>query len=617
MIRVSLMVFSLFTLPIILFFSSCKSSEQSISPSIRYAGYALKPVFSKKHGFYEKAFAVKISSDTPGAVIAYTLDCSDPVFSASAVKGNTPVHVTITPDRNPGGVLPVVILRACALKAGIGPSQSVTESYLFLDKIIELSPHEKRPGPFWPPQNKSSDSSQQMDYGLDPDVYTDPRYSSHVKDAFLQLPVLSLVSEFPNFFDHSKGIYMRPQFHGREWERPGSLELIGREGEFQVNAGIRIRGGWSRHLNFLKHAFRLFFRSEYGAGKLKYRLFSDEGADEFDKIDLRTPQNYSWASEDETGVYNTFLRDVFSRDLQRDMGQPYTRSRYYHLFLNGCYWGIYQSQERPEASFAASYFGGKPEDYDVIKVDIGLNWDKYIIEATDGNLSMWRKVFDITGKGLTSDENYFLLEGKDINGNRDPQLKVLVDIDNLIDFMIIIFYTGNFDSPLSKFINDSVPNNFYAIGNRNDPDKGFVFLIHDAEHSLFKDSVYVGDGLYEDRVDIPKGAISFILFNPQHLHYELSKNIKYRVRFSKRVKWHFFKSGTLSDEMNVARLMNRARQIDWAIIAESARWGDGKSNKPKTKDDWQRAVDQIKNDYFPRRRQIVLKQLQNAGLYIP
>ena len=49
------------------------------------------------------------------------------------------------------------------------------------------------------------------------------------------------------------------------------------------------------------------------------------------------------------------------------MGQPYTHGRYYHLYINGQYWGLYQTQERPEAGFAASYIGGEPEDYDVMK----------------------------------------------------------------------------------------------------------------------------------------------------------------------------------------------------------------------------------------------------------
>ncbi|NIN35705.1 MAG: hypothetical protein GTO60_11715, partial [Gammaproteobacteria bacterium] len=58
---------------------------------------------------------------------------------------------------------------------------------------------------------------------------------------------------------------------------------------------------------------------------------------------------------------NTLIRDVFSRDVQRDMGQPYTRSRYYHLYINGHYWGIYQTQERADADFAESYLGADSE----------------------------------------------------------------------------------------------------------------------------------------------------------------------------------------------------------------------------------------------------------------
>lgn len=52
------------------------------------------------------------------------------------------------------------------------------------------------------------------------------------------------------------------------------------------------------------------------------------------------------------------------------------------------YWGIYQTQERTEANFAASYLGGEDTDYDVVKVNTE-DWD-YVIEATDGNLDAWQ-----------------------------------------------------------------------------------------------------------------------------------------------------------------------------------------------------------------------------------
>ena len=130
------------------------------------------------------------------------------------------------------------------------------------------------------------------------------------------------------------------------------MELIhpdGREG-FQINAGLRIRGGYSRSDGNPKHSFRLLFRSEYGQATLHYSLFGEEGVGEFKAVDLATSQNYSWAFDN--SPQNTLVRDVFSRDVQGRMGHPYTRSRYCHLYLNGQYWGLYYTEERAEASFA-------------------------------------------------------------------------------------------------------------------------------------------------------------------------------------------------------------------------------------------------------------------------
>ena len=47
----------------------------------------------------------------------------------------------------------------------------------------------------------------------------------------------------------------------------------------QITA-LPIRGGASRDPSFRKHSLRVFFRKEYGAGKLNYPLFENEGAQE-------------------------------------------------------------------------------------------------------------------------------------------------------------------------------------------------------------------------------------------------------------------------------------------------------------------------------------------------
>jgi len=579
------------------------------------------PEFSVTHGFYENNFDVIVFTQLENASIKYTLDCSDPRTSTTALILNSPATIRIDPESTNGERAKTagVILRACTLIPGDTVSLPVSQTYLFINKIKELSPGHTKPGSNWPEEGSSDGNA--IDYGMDLKVLNDPKYQDLIDDALLSIPSISLSTDLKNLFNPDSGIYMNADEDGREWERPASIELInppaysGNGEGFQINAGIRIRGGWSRHGDCPKLAFRIFFRSEYGKANLRYPLFGNEGVDEFDKIDLRTSQNYAWSYPGHLGQYNTMNRDVFSRDLQKEMGQPYTRSRYYHLYLNGYYWGLYQTQERAEARYAASYFGGNVEDYDVIKVTGWADPNPYTVEATDGVIDAWKSVWDLCVSGFQNNSNYFKLQGLNEDGSSNPEYNVLVDVDNLINYMMVIFYAGNFDSPTSKFGGDSGPNNFFCIYNRNARD-GFKFFAHDAEHSLrTTGGEGPGIGLYENRVDIGMNVNDFSKFHPQWLHYKLTSNKEYKIRFSDHIYKNFFNQGSMTPEKTLAIFLSRAKEIDTAIIAESARWGDTYLNPIGTKDLWQRAVDDIVDNYFPYRSDIVLTQLKNAGLY--
>lgn len=590
-------------LPIVLSITSSLIKAQTVSPP---------PKFSVERGFYNESFSVSIDAETT-AVIKYTLDGSDPRYSATALQQNSPATVFINPDSTTGrrGKGPGVVLRASTLVPGLPISEPVSHTYLFVHKAASLSPNGVKPGLGWP--DVGWYNGQLIDYGMSSTVVNDTRYKDLLDDALLSIPTFSIATDLQNLFSTDSGIYVNAMLDGIEWERPASVELINPDGSkgFQINAGIRIRGGWSRHGDNPKHAFRLFFRTEYGNGKLKYPLFGDEGADEFDKIDLRTSQNYSWSYPGHQGEYNIMNREVFSRDLQRELGQPYTRSRYYHLYLNGVYWGLFQTQERSEARYAATYFGGTVEDYDVVK-----NGDGYVVEATDGNLDAYTELWNLCSAGFSNNKNYFKAQGLDSTGMRDTTLKVLVDVDNLIDYMLIIFYAGNFDSPTSKFRGNQGVNNFYTIYNRNGKE-GFKFLVHDAEHTLRTTAGEgPGIGLQENRVNISMSVTGVDDFHPQWLHNRLAQNAEYKIRFADHVYRHFFNDGWMTPSKATALFLSRASEIDTAIIAESARWGDTYSTPPRTKDDdWQVAINDIVNNYFPYRTGIVLNQLKTAGLF--
>ena len=279
------------------------------------------------------------------------------------------------------------------------------------------------------------------------------------------------------------------------------------------------------------------------------------------------------------------------------------------------YWGLYQTQERSEARYAESYFGGVSDDYDVIKRD-GTG-----IGATDGNLDAWREVWNITQKGYAAMPNYYKIEGLDNSGKRDLSVKKLVDVDNLIDYMNIIFYTGNFDAPVGAWSNNSEVNNFYAMYNRNGMD-GFKFFAHDSEHSLLIDPVGPGIGITENRVDLGTRSgnmrmqiTSFNQFNPQWLHHKLTSNEEYRLRFADRAYRYYHNEGILTPEKTAELFLQRSLEYDMAIIGESARWGYLSGWTTYTKDEhWKPIIERTLNKYFPYRSDIVIAQLKAEKL---
>lgn len=564
------------------------------------AGDVAPLVFSHPHGFYESAFSLKLSTETAGASIRYTLDGSTP----TATRG----HLYSGPVR----IAKTSIVRAVAYRSGFKPAPLVTQSYLFLNDIIRQSTTGQRPAPGWP---MGKVNGQVADYGMDPVIvnHRNPLIGGvdKVKSALRAIPTLSIVTDLPNLFNRDSGIWVNPYNRGSAWERPASIELIGDSGPnggFEINGGLRIRGGFSRSDMNPKHSLRLFFRGEYGASKLQYPLFGDEGGSSFDKIDLRTAQNYSWSFMGDSS--NTFLREETSRQLQGAMGQPYTRSRDYHLYINGQYWGLYGTIERAEASFAETYIGGNKEDYDTVKVELDQD---YITGVTDGNLDAWEqlRLKARAHAAQPTNANYFALSGKAADGVTPTADPVLLEVDNLIDYMLLTFWTGNLDGATSAFFGDARANNWYAVRNRLGTHGGFRFLAHDFEHSFLSTD--------DDRTGPFESAdpTNPETYNPMFIHHDLRPNAEYRMLWADHVQRHLFADGVLTPTSLQSRMRARQGLLDKVIIAESARWGDAQTGRlrPFNRLDWQEAVRYVVEDYVPVRGDFVLAQLREDGLY--
>jgi hypothetical protein len=549
---------------------------------VRIEGIAADTKFEPNRGFYDSPIEVAITTSTPEATIRYTTDASTPTLS----NGST-YTAPITINRT-------TTLRAAAFKTGFDSTNVETHTYVFLDDVVAQSGSAP---PGWP---NNSINGQVFNYGMDPNIvnHANPAIGGdkQVKDALTEIPTISIVTDQANLTGRGTGIYTNPQSDGIEWERESHIELLfppgyvdpdGNPTGFASPAGLRIRGGFSRKPENPKHSFRIFFRNEYGNGRLNYRLFGDEGADEFDKFDLRTPQNYSWSLGGDSR--NSFMRDIWSRDTQLAMGRPATRGRFYHLYLNGIYWGLYQSDERAEAAFGETYFGGDQSDYDVVKTRGAL---------TDGTFDAWRRLWEKWSAGFTSNAAYFNVLGRNPDGTPNPAFEKLVDPGNLIDYMIILYYSGDSDGP---------PNNYFSLYNRENPD-GWKFFEHDSEHSL--------DTGRNNMVNSMASGSALGEFHPRLLHQGLMANPEYKLLFADRVAEHCFNDGLLIDEMSIARIDTRAQEIDSAIIANSARWGDSwfPPQTALTRTDWLSAVQAVRR-FFNNRASTLIGQLRSVGWY--
>ncbi len=508
--------------------------------TVFWAGLVSAVEFSLESGFYDQPFMLELVTSTPGAVIRYTTDGSEATES-NGLLYTTPVAIKTSTS-----------IRAAAFKPNFLPSYVDTHSYIFLDEVLKQPPAP----PGWPatwgiqPKNfRGYVKGEPMaaDYEVDPEVVNDARYRRSLKDDLKAIPSLSIVIDRQHFTE----LYSNPRSKGREWERPVSVEFIdptGNKPRFQINAGLRLHGGEVRWEFIPKHAFRLFFRGDYGAGKLQYPLFDDSPVETFDTLVLRGGGGYAGRPEgDKSSI--THIKDQWLRSSQRAMSGISSHGAFVHLYLNGLYWGLYNVVERPDASFTSSHFGGKQETW------FALNHNG-LISGPLNRVKELEKLFANLGHNLEDPEKY-------------AALKPRIDIAQFIDYVILNWYTGNRDWPET---------NWYL--GAQEPLGQIMFFVWD------------GEGIWNEGAEIILGPSDpHNLVKP--LFEGLIQNPDFKIEFADRMYKHLFNDGVLTGANSQARWQKISRLIDRAVVGESARWGDTRNDPPVTRADWLKALDEV------------------------
>ena len=572
-----------------------------------FGGFVADTSFLPKRGFYDTAQNVVISSATPGATIAYTTDGTDP---SSSNGTQVPVADAMTPPSVTINVASTKAIRAIAYKGGTGlrPTNIDSHTYIFPNQVLVQPNNPAGFNPQW--------KGRAADYGMDAGIVNTTLAGYSARAGLLSLPTLSMTGRTADLFDAPSGIYYDTALRGTLGEKKVSIEWINPDGTpgWHAQAGARIHGNSSRGHSFTpKHPMRLIFREEYGTSKLNEDVFEDGGVEKFDQLLLRgcstdsfpvVDGNFSDGEQRWNNDKGTYLRDQYLRDALNDLGSPNARGRYCHLYINGLYWGLYNISERPTASFFAETFGGEKDDWDVIKD---------FQELHDGSAAAWNAMIAINNDSvLTHEERAQKIIGNNPDGSRNPAYEVLLHLPSFIDYMIVHIAAGAEDWP---------DHDFWAGRRRGTASDGFHFVAWDQEisnDSLTRKSgrgsgnpfELVGDPSFQSPVDRN---------GPAGLYDTFRRVPVFQKMFKERIHALLFNQGPLTPAANKARWALRQAQIDKAIVAESARWGDAAERPAKKRETtWLQNMAYMNTPvtgYWDAIQPIAVQRFRNAGIY--
>lgn len=458
------------------------------------------PEFTVRGGFFKSAVSVKLFTDL-GGIIRYTLDGSEPADTSAIFS--EPILLSKT-----------IVIRARIFKPNQIPGNIVTQSY-FIDNNIDLK----------------------------------------------KLPIISLSTNPDNFWDAEKGIYV--QTFKPEWEIPVNIEFFPNDGSigaaFNEQAGVKVNGLYSWQLP--QKMLGVYFKKQYGEGKLEYQLFLDRNRKTFDDFALRASGN-DWS--------NTMFRDGLIQQACHNYNMKLDNMGFRPgvVYVNGQYLGIHNIREKVNEDYIASNYNIPKDSFDIIE-------NEDYIET--GSLDEYKLFKSLYSKDLSLNENY-------------NAVNEAMDVENFTDMVITEMYTGN----------SSIDHNVMAWKPKN---RGkWRWILMDLDRGFFGAS---------------SEKISFYINQTVWPFGKLMKNAEYKKYFGKRLANHMFTT------YNPIRMNKRIDYHKDLIKNEMpdhiSRWlGTTSSygNAMPSVEYWNKEVSELKT-FAEARPGILLSDLQNYGFSGP
>ena len=372
------------------------------------------------------------------------------------------------------------------------------------------------------------------------------------------LEVVTLVADPDALFSWENGIYMlgpnasdkAPYYGANFWqdiEVPATISLFEKDGSgFSLGCGIKIFGGYSRYEE--KKSLACFFRAEYGASELDYRLYGEAGLDTYEAFVLRNAgQDVFWAR----------MRDVLITSLVSEQTTvPVQKYRPVVVYINGEYYGLHYIREKLNENYVAGNFNVEKEDVVLCEKE---GWNSASYHA----LMRYAMNHD-----MTDPVHYEYVCSQ-------------IDVANYIDYMIAQIWVGNLDNSNVRFFKTT--------------DGKWTWILYDTDQSFYT----LNYNSVKDHLN--QNAIGEDDSTSKTLAVCLLKNPEFRDQFLTRMAWQI--NHIWTEENINARIDEIKARIEADLVKDCQRWG-------KSYTYWEQSVQTLRN-FAAKRNSYLLPYIQN------
>lgn len=289
-------------------------------------------------------------------------------------------------------------------------------------------------------------------FGNASDVVTNTYFVSHkIKELGANVPIVAISGNPYDFWDSKEGIYTNYEY---EHNILGYVEYFDNNGEgFERSLELKVSGHGSR--SNPKKSIRLYFTKGDTEGRknLEYDIveIADKNFYDTDKVEKHGKITFrisDWAETD--------LRDPMAQRITDFMRPDTAASTPAMLFINGEFWGVYETREQYDNRYLDYHYEDIDKD-DVIFLDRDWTTENYTFTLSDNGYQGIERI--LYEEGPEEDEEYYrdqfnYVQYLMLNAEDEDMYNELcgyVDIDNLIDYLFVCLYCDNIDWPGNNF----------------------------------------------------------------------------------------------------------------------------------------------------------------------